>query len=406
MYTKHIIKVLRKKLIDSGYDPLIVDELLSFFDTFSCANKNPLYSNDELYQKLCYYSTTFSVIPILKKTITKTGNRWVNGHPLYREGAYGGMFDGEFKGEDVLTKTLKEFTPDIIREIFVNMVIINDILLRSNQFVHNLLPTYGLFACRQNDYKHVCIATIPTGQPYYLNMIQKKVDATTFEDFLHEPATTVEMVYEMMNKIFTVLDQLNQGPYELRHNDLHGHNILIDNYTGEPIIIDYGLSTFTIGGLFYRDIVQDSTREYDYEPTIKNGSAIDIWWVIYMMSKSTHAVIVQYADRLRQCFFSGFLQDNGVPLSFDQIVDVNGNKSVKNVPWFYYMISEIEDALVHTQQMVHDHNVQLIKRMTYRMIVDELINDHQTNAAFFTGKRTSRHSKKKRGKKVMKTMKK
>jgi hypothetical protein len=387
MYTPYIIKQLKQKLKKSGYDHTLVELLLTYLESFSCEKKNSLYKNWQLYEKICYYSKEYSVIPITKNTMKKTGKQWVNDHHLFQEGSYGAMFDGEFKKEHVLTKTQKSFTKDIIREIFINMVIINDLLLRNNQFIQNLVPTYGLFACKQIDYKQVCIPD--DDQPYYLNMIQKKVNAVPFRDFLSEATTTPQMLYDTLIKIFTTLQSLNTGPYQLRHNDLNGNNILIDNDTGEPIIIDWGLSTFKIKNIFYKT-EEDNTLEITYDKTIENGSAIDIWWIIREMRWSSNQRISEYAKRLETLFFSEFLQNVGEKLSFSRIVYVDGSfKKVEKVYWFYYMIKDIEDQIVDNG-IVHQHNLGLIKAMTYEMIKQKIEQDHTDNTASFTGIRRTR----------------
>ena len=191
MYTLAILNNLRRKLISSRYPLLFINAIIEFFTSFSCRNPDPTYVNAVLVRKLCSYSNNNAIVPILRKTMNRTGSTWVNGHDIYREGFYGAMFEGQFNGERVLTKTLKLFTNQSIKEVYVNMVIINQILLRDPQYdTHDishdcakLVPTYGLFACKQNNYEQVCV--YENRGPYYIDMVQKRLGGITFYDFLH-----------------------------------------------------------------------------------------------------------------------------------------------------------------------------------------------------------------------------
>jgi len=66
MYTRSLLNTLRKKLILSGYESIMVESLLDFLKSLSCKKPDPSFTNFNLLQKLCAYSNENSIVPVFK----------------------------------------------------------------------------------------------------------------------------------------------------------------------------------------------------------------------------------------------------------------------------------------------------------------------------------------------------
>jgi hypothetical protein len=393
--TEEIYKKLKTKLSESGYLPELYEYIRYFFDK---TITHHAYKNKELQKKIIAFSKTYPVIPLNNEIAFRLGNELVNSRPVFRKGKYGSIFESKFDGEAVITKTMRT-TDDFYPDMYASEIIINLLLnafLLDNELLNNLVPTYGIFICRQENSTQVCVShdyDPITGtdnediltQEYYINMTQKKITGQDLKTFISRQDITVKQVQDILIKLFTALTYLNQSSFKIRHNDLHYENILIQVKSGifEPVLLDFGMATYN----FQKDgedimiRALDANHEVEYDDTIVTGSAIDAWALFRSMSYSPNESIRDYANQVTNLLFFNktFKCATGWLTSDYKSPNGEGIDDGDNI-WFYFFMKQLDDDVDSVdadiserralRKDIHDFNVKKIKDYTYSYILE------------------------------------
>lgn len=174
--------------------------------------------------------------------------------------AYGSVYLLLLKKRNVAVKVPKVKGIETLMEASVGFLIMNTLFRndfwRRNGDLARVLPFYGVFSCNAPiPIETAGRATLPIcsaaggGDPV-LYTVTKRVDDPTLESLLHSRRITLDQVREVVRQVWSFLIVLQGTSLEFVHNDLHPGNIFVDLSGPAPVatIIDYGLSSFNIGG--------------------------------------------------------------------------------------------------------------------------------------------------------------
>ena len=342
-------------------DVKLIKGIVRFLEGIEYHTMEPAPVNMKLYTILYRFLKEFPVAPTISNSVLVHMDRFI------KKGNYGNIYYTEFDGIDLVTKLVREFEHSVIRELFINFVIINSILL-SGKATRHLVPTYGIFICQHAFSKTskrvkrltgICKADkneTLDGKPN-LHMVQELIHGNTL-DVLLETISCLEF-HRIICSTLKIMILLEESPYRLYHSDLHCKNIMIKG-NGDVYIIDFGFSSFTYDGVRYRS----NFLERDYSETPIYSAAYDITFLlIHSYQYAKHDGIKRYIRvLLRSLIFSKFWRDIDTPLT------ENYQRT-----WLYDILSEKERALPQDRQkIVHEHNMNEFSKLTYRSVFDTI----------------------------------
>jgi hypothetical protein len=345
---------------------------------------------------LCETTTAFVPVP-LAESLSKKANLVVGKNPD-RQGSYGEVFYMSVNKNPSVIKVPKVFEPDNIHEIFVNMFIINSLLMNNifdseylgdfyEPFHFILCPTYGLFLCptsgESSPMRSMCRRNKPT-----IFMIQERIIGETYGSFLENPKCdlTMEEFKYHIKKIFTAFVILQSSHFNLSHNDFHIENIMIKpkkpgNKYREVTILDFGMSSFSFA--------KENGRVLSFQP-----------WIYDQYFGKTEVPIVTGAVDFFQFFFTFIhVTKNKSPTSelgkinkwcttianhfSSQFVDSRGNPirsflDYESLEHFFLLdiLSHIERrAKPSMRTSIRARNCKTLLKLTYREICDLYFNE-------------------------------
>lgn len=275
------------------------------------------------------------------------------------KGSYGAVYEGNtFKGIPIVTKTFFDFSSFNLYEIYVSFVLINKILLTHPILCENLIPTYGLFLCG-HEYKKKKLKSVCSGETKYIHLVQKRVFGKTLDYYLENNLLTLLQFQDILKRIFYVLTILNEK-YFLSHNDLHGNNILIDEFLN-PYIIDFGFADFKVGSSYY---YKSNIKEYS-KMNITSGLYDIIFVIVTAKGSSVNEEIINYCKKIENKVLDQLLEKPAVKFH---------KSKYKKYYRIYKTLIEIESSLSETdKKIVHSNNVNILKQMTYRHISENIL---------------------------------
>jgi tRNA A-37 threonylcarbamoyl transferase component Bud32 len=345
------------KLVQQGYDEKLVHALVLLYETLK------VKCNEKRKHSMLSMMCSVSNPPDIEGE-------------AFADGQYGSIYKTLYNGKPVIIKTSKVFNVDMIREVFINMIIINSFLLQD--FLHsNLIATCGLYNTLQDN-------------ELYINMIQLYVDGDTLYERLIKNGITLEQLKDVIGQVFSTLTILHESPFQLRHNDLHTKNIIITT-TNRAYIIDFGLATFTYGKFY--DLKDDNTLEqhyYHYED-YRNICALDMFHIFYTIKDNASKAedtplrneIIAYATNMLnvlvyQHFYESVSFDSNHNFQFhhiklDHMITIIGydEEPIRDINWFYYLLDGIDKkAPFSLRGEIHKQNISLLKKMTYRWFLE------------------------------------
>lgn len=291
-------------------------------------------------------------------------------------GTYGETYHSKKKLGDasVITKVQFVFDEKNINEIFVSFVIINSLLFQYNLLERVLVPSYGIFLCSHR-YKEldnnakktrdqrqlVSICTNKNDPDPNIHIVQKFLQGNEFSKMIKK--YTLKEFKNMIRIIFKTLCILEASKYNLYHNDLHSHNIIVDE-NGDPHIIDYGFATFQIehdGKILQYNNHYES---YNGSERIKSG-ANDLFLLLSDCKNKTQKDSVKnYCNSIINKFiYSRLWERNGIFLQRDR--DENYH--------IYDTLRSREKVLDKDErEIVHRHNMTELQQITYSLILESL----------------------------------
>jgi hypothetical protein len=241
------------------YNKDLYEKLISKLTTYhdDACLRGERSSGNRLVDKICEFTLAYKPNPQTVGELEIDGSL-VNGKQrIGNESVNGSNFMSPFHGENIVTKVSKHFTPTILNETFVNMVIINEYLeaYPDAPFV----PTYGFFLCPEGPNGEVC-STYQSDKQNHLYISQKMLDdVISFGDYLQqEDGVSVPQMVSLLVKILIALDNIHRfKSYKLVHSDLHTGNILVKRDGSQFWIIDWGMSSFTVNGKRFTNFQED-----------------------------------------------------------------------------------------------------------------------------------------------------
>ena len=375
-----------RHLLNSYKNSELVDKLINFMNVVvqdeTCRSRQSHGDSDKdrLHDILCEFTYAYVPIPIGDQLLNH--GKLVNGKKRLGGGKNGNVYmSGEFETNPIVTKSPIRFTEHYLTELYINMVIINTLLLQGIQTDH-LVPTYGIFVCPfqiGSEGKQICVPSKPTkhmdGNPNLL-MVQKQIKGWTLYELIHSDGTNdvpeleLDDILGVMKQVFTTMIWLEFSPYELYHNDLHVHNIMVQENTGNAYLIDFGFAECTIDGLRtqiskLKRVYCDNDRRLAGE--LRTG-AYDFFILLHGLSNSPHLDVYEYFTPRFETFCSYFVT------SYDIETQTYSNKIPFSIwksrkPWLYAILYEIEELLDEEErEYVHDRNIEILSKLTNAQI--------------------------------------
>jgi serine/threonine protein kinase len=206
----------------------------------------------------------------------------------------GRLFKNKVADQPFLVKVPLEDTEDTVSELYVNMIIVNRILLNPTlrDFHPMFVPSYGIYVCATNiddefntdTELQTCVGDL-NGKPT-LFLIQHYIEKQTslLDLLLHERISLKRLQYYAIH-VFSTMATLQASCLRLCHNDLHGNNILITP-EHKVVFIDWGLASFNS---------KDDHHAYPYLPNVDQHLSTALFDAI------------QFITTLRTVLENGFL---------------------------------------------------------------------------------------------------
>ena len=266
-------------LIPMQYQPKYLS-LLRYISVFmkntvrtpKCKRDHQLQENPTLENILCHFSYAF--FPDQRQKQRK--KELTSPDHLIGNGMFGRIFQNKVSDQDIIIKVPIVVAEDTTIELFMNMVIINVILMTPElvNLSDHLVPSFGIYVCEtnlptdgspltENERLLSCPSWYhhPGNRTPTLFLIQKLLkndDGTTcptLSYLIKHNQVTFKDLMEYFAQIFNVLTLLQNSVLHISHNDLHPGNILIQNHSkgnpGSAYIIDWGKASFTLNGQYY-----------------------------------------------------------------------------------------------------------------------------------------------------------
>jgi len=246
---------------DNKRNTVLLDQYIHFFTTIVQDDKCLAggRTSSSLRDMLCATSIRYTPIPSFDDTSAL--NKQLARETELSNGSFGVVYSWTSDGP-VSTEVLKcplQLDQNSLQEMIINYVIVNTILLHGKLTEH-LVATYGVFLSSTNTVSFN--GDIRTKRPIQfgfndsfhgsskpqIHMIQQRIQGITLAQYIQHHPFTVDQCRSIIEQVWTILIALEASPYQITHNDLHAHNIMIKP-DGTVVIIDWGMASFTIGGI-------------------------------------------------------------------------------------------------------------------------------------------------------------
>lgn len=300
---------------------------------------------DSLYNAFCHIQLLYE--PIANNiTSLINNNKLLNGSiKIGEESVYGSVFKKNIEEKTVIIKVPNKYSKDLIIEAVVNLCIINDYIIRY-PLNNNLVFTYGLFFCPMNTDKFNRDNKLVKLSICYLrpNNSDKLPSVHLIQEYLGNDSITLLNIFKKnipitldefkiyISQIFSQLADLEEGPYELIHNDLHTNNIMIKN--NKPYIIDWGNSSFTCNGERIKSI-NNHEKDYSIDDNTYKSAIYDVFIFISNIKRNIknnqlYIDIYRYIDEILNSHIY-----NKIYKSKDRFLN---NTNIGNLIWIYELL--------------------------------------------------------------------
>ena len=260
-------------------------------------------------------------------------NEWCRGHN-------GIIYDsGLFQNQPIITKINFKQHKKLIHEIYINMVMINSLLLKQigTDF---LVPTYGLF---------ICPVSTDFSSPS-LCWVQPKLDGQTLHSLLKK-GLSIENAMYYMKLIFSHVMELESCVYQIYHQDLHTKNIMVCQE--KVYLIDFGLSNAK--GTHTRISSHPHTLSYTKNKNHVDG-VMDIYLLLMDMYSISLGSLQDWIKEKVTLLLSLFTNEKGMKATLTMIEQFDKKHLL------YIMLAQLEKSNTSS----HELNLnQLIKYKTY-----------------------------------------
>ena len=206
-------------------------------------------------------------------------------------GSNGAVFSSKINEIEVATKIPLRISERTLYEAVASLCIINEYIDRFPVLGNSYTYCYGLFSCpsfdinipeernlelnklkREERDKEIKInknqaikaetlskLCLDQHDPSNIYEVYKKIEGISLNQLL--PNMTLEQFKIILKKLLLQLIPLQEGPYHFTHGDMHGENVMINNFdTPNPdvYLIDYGLSSYEIAGIKFFSFTEET----------------------------------------------------------------------------------------------------------------------------------------------------
>jgi hypothetical protein len=342
----------------------LVNSLISYHDDACLSWKRV---GNTLADNICKFTLMYNPGPKSEEDAIFNA-RLVNGRPLIGEGGDGNNYSHPFNGSNVITKVSREFTPTLLNEAFVNMVIINEYLLEHPNAP--FVPTYGFFLCPERQNQAGEIEICKNGDRLnHLYFSQKQLeDVISFRQYIQ--TATMENTIRLFVKIIeAMIDLHNFKKYRLIHGDLHYENILVKRDGSAFWIIDWGRATFTCNKIRYTNRDEDSFTRCKSKYSVRcskdsyevgglspiTGGTYDVYILLATMIRELHPIRLEWAENMLNSIFK-FKRDIHHFIDYD---------FVNWVPWIYTILTEFPEERVYNHAKLQKYSYHYILQKMY-----------------------------------------
>jgi hypothetical protein len=385
-----LIKALEKYY--HGPEKILVHELTTFLTTIVQDNACLLGSKESqdttLQDILCSTSLAFVPRPVTKNELEHNG-KLINGLEPLASGTYGRVYEQVINNHPIVIKTPLSFREDSMRELYLQYVVINSILLKE-KLTNHLIPAYGFFMCSSDvNSKHkedkLHPLSICEKKGGMLHTIQQKMDGVSFPIYLIKKKFSFTIYRELLKEIFSTLISLEASSYCIHHNDLHTSNIMI--VKKHAVLLDWGMASFIVNDQSFCP-----TKEHKYHTGASlHTGACDAYLLLYSIlqyvikygTTETNDIsmdVLHVLDKLGQMFYeekNGKIQPLTMHLkkyvhSYEKGITHNGKELFvpKERLSFYKILSDLEEHTSSEQnkKKIHELHLAQLKKATYAYI--------------------------------------
>lgn len=373
---------------------ILIEELSHFLSTIVQNDKCMLAKKNtnetqKLQELLCSTSLTFVPHPVTEKELEQNG-LLINGRKPLASGTYGRVYEQVMDNQTIVVKTPLTFREDTIRELYVQYVIINTILLYK-KITNHLIPYYGFFICSSDvdeihskDKTHPITICKKSGGGL-LHTIQHKIDGVPLLTYLRTSNYSFYIYRTIMKELFLTLISLESSPYCIHHNDLHTSNVMVANH--HPVLLDWGLTSFITKETAF---CPSKEHRYHSEANLHTG-ACDAYLLFYGMlyhivksssESSEHIVkdLLIVITKLSQLFYEEKNEKiQPLEMQLQQYVHSFENKLVHNGKHlfeikerlsFYVILHDLEEhtSTEENRTKIHELHVEQLRKTTYATI--------------------------------------
>lgn len=330
---------------------LLIDKIISFLTELQkkgCQTKNVLHN------LICDFIVMYTPLP------TKQHQQFIVFDKKIGSGSYGNIYDsGDFEMMPIVTKSSTKFREDTIKEIFVNVVIINSLLLTTHS--NHLIPTFGIFICSHRYSRKKLVSICETKNEFpNIHLVQLKITGKTLYKVLKKNIS-LSWFKKMLSQILSILIDLEKSKYNLYHRDLHTGNIMIDDATMSPYVIDFGLASFEIK-------VNDKQIEYCYtDEILYNGrriksAAYDVVALLCSCYQDTENQEIKiYCKKILHSLCGSLWSAENKTVDLLELETYH----------LYSQLYRAENLLsLDEMERVHQHNMDIINSITYSSFKD------------------------------------
>lgn len=349
---------------------LLIDLIISFLKYIQ---KKGCKTSNNLHNLICNFIIMYTPLP------NKDNAKFIVFDKNLGGGVYGDVYDsGMFEMVPIVTKSPKIFMTDSIQEIFLNVVVINSLIMKYPWLRHHLVPTLGLFICghtyididtdtdteRKRKLVSVCD---DTNEKPNIHLVQKKIKGKTLYDFLEMNPVSLSWVKKCLLYLLKALIVLEKSKYNVYHRDLHGSNIMIEDKTEMPFILDFGISSFQLKSLdvsfcFYDEIRYDGKRV--------KSAVNDVNSLMRTFYKFTVDVkIKKFCKNITRYLFGNLWKAENKKLFASGDSDFFFEDEAYSTLHFYENM--IENA--YERARVHAHNMAILNLITYSAFKDLIV---------------------------------
>lgn len=375
------MKQLRKAFTQNAQytkSQLLLIDLIICFLTF--IKKKGCKTHDTLQNLICNFMVMHTPLPDKKNAQFIVLDKNLGG------GVYGDVYDsGMFEMVPIITKCPKMFDTDSVQEIFLNIVVINSLLMKYPWLRHHLVPTLGIFICghtyeeikngkggkgkkaKNADTDKKLVSVCDTNENPNIHLVQQKVKGKILYDFLEEKNVSLLWIKKCLLHILKALIVLEKCEYNVYHRDLHGSNIMIEDETEMPFILDFGISSFQLKTVeasfcFYDEIRYDGKRVKSAANDVNK-----LMRTFYYFTKTTK--IKKFCkDITRKIFGNLWKAEN------EKLFASNDDYTFFDSE-IYSVLKMSEDTIANLDERarVHAHNMAILNLITYSLFKDLIV---------------------------------